>query len=246
MATPGPNRSPASGHYTVTTGRTGKTYHLPSIHLGVQGTNVMRLSRSLDNTVWEKGVYGAVYRANLAIAKECQRIAAELLKGSLVRPSQSTGRLEEAISDPDVVYADATKIIIGVGEVLDTKAVYWRAVEEGMDPLPFTAFGFWTTAGRGESGPLSGPSGDRNGRPIIMAFDSAPNAKRFFTWKFDRGIEPHLFFAKAWDEVRSNGYVEEAYRQAFLQTTGPNGRPLEFGSAFSSKFGRSAGAGDFG
>lgn len=240
---PGPARQP-SGNYTVRTKRTGKVYSLPAVQMAVRGTPVMDLTRTLDGSRWMKGVYGAVYRANLSIARECQRVAIQKLKESLVRPGQSTGKLAEAIAQPGAVYADATKIIVGVGEVIDAEAKYWRAIEEGMDPLPFTAFGFWTTAKRGSGGGgLQGPmEGANNGRPIIMSFDKAPNAKHFFTWRFTRGIEPHLYFADAWDEVRDSGFVEQAYVRAFAETPGAG----EFVPSFTGRFGREPGAGDFG
>lgn len=236
---PGPSRAPG-GSYSVRTKLTGKTYSLGQVYLGVSGTPVMRLGRSLDGLNWVKGAYGAIYRANLAIARETQRQAVEKLKSTLVRPGQSTGNLERAISQPGAVYADGSRIIIGVGEVIDAEAKYWRAVEEGMDPLPFTAFGFWTEAGRGGSGPLGPPGGSNTGRPIILSFNSEPNAKRFFVWRFTRGIEPHQFFSDAWDDVRASGYIEEAYAEAFA------GVGLDFEPTFAARMGRSSGAGDFG
>lgn len=203
----------------------------------------MRLARSLDNRHWERGAYQAVYRANLRIARRVQEQAARNLKATIVRREQSTGTLEKAILDPRAVYADAQRIVIGVGDYLDMAARYWRAVESGAPGLQGrVVFGFWTRAPRGDRGKvaLEGPiGGEKSGRPIIASWDAPPmGMKHFFAWTIEHPTQAHWYFLNAWNSVGSSGFMERAYREEFRQVIGPNGKPIHLGQRFRAYHGR--------
>lgn len=231
----------------------GESEFGPSVYLGVERTPVMRLSRTLTNRSWQTGAYGAIYRANLRIAQEVQRRAVINLKSTIVRPAQSTGNLEDAISDPRAVYADALRIVVGVGDFLDAKAAYWRAVEGGAPGLKGrVVYGFWTNAPRGDTGKVSvhGPRrGVKTGRPLVMSFDEPPDIANdfrdpstgrvpYFTWTIENPTEAHWYFLNAWQSVGASGFMEKAYRDEFRQVTGPNGKPMSLGRAFRAYHGR--------
>lgn len=240
-ARPGPARRP-----------TGESQFGASAYLGIERTPVMRLSRTLTGRTWQTGAYQAIYRANLRIAAEVQRRAADNLRSSLVRPTQSTGTLENAITDPRAVYADALRIIVGVGDFLDAKASYWRAVEGGAPNLKGrVVYGFWTNAPRGDRGRVSvhGPRrGIKTGRPLIMSWDTPPDIANdfrgpggqvpYFSWTIENPIEAHWYFLNAWTQVGRSGFMERAYREEFRQVTGPNGKPMSIGRAFRAYHGR--------
>ena len=236
----------------------GEAVHGPSVYLGVERTPIMRLSRNLSNRAWQAGAYGAIYRANLRIAREVQERAVNNLKATLVRPTQSTGNLEAAISDPRAVYADAQRIIVGVGDFLDAKASYWRAVEGGAPGLKGRVFyGFWTNAPRGDTGRVSthGPMwGVKTGRPIVMSVDEPPEIdmsnpgggrRPFFTWTIENPTEAHWYFLNAWTQVGRSGFMERAYRDEFANVLGPNGKPIILGNLFRAYHGRPMLSGDF-
>lgn len=211
----------------------------------------MRLARSADNAQWEAGIYGAVYQANLAIARAVQERARKLLADSIVRPDQRTGRLEEAVGDSRAVYADAQRIIIGVADYLDSVARYWRPVEEGAPKLAdIIWYGFWVNAprfagvGKGE---LHGPmEGVKTGRPIVMSVNEPPfGAKHFFTWRIHNVPEGKFFFAHAWEEARS-GLIEQIYQDEIAKVTGPDGRPLRLAQLFRGRTGTALTRASFG
>lgn len=236
---PGPARVPR-----------GEAEHGPSVYLAVERTPIMRLARSLDNRHWEAGAYGAVYRANLRIAREVQTRAARNLKATIVRKQQSTGTLEKAILDPRSVYADAQRIIIGVGDFMDARASYWRAVESGAPNLQGRViFGFWTRAPRSERGKvaLEGPmGGEKSGRPIVVSWDTPPmGMKHVFSWSIEHPTQAHWYFFNAWNDVGSSGFMERAYRDEFRGVLGPNGKPIILGNRFKAYHGRPVVGEDF-
>lgn len=246
---PGPARRPS-----------GELEYGPAAYLGIERTPIMRLSRSLSNRTWQTGAYQAIYRANLEIAREVQRRAVIGLKGSIVRPAQSTGTLEDAISDARAVYADALRIIVGVGDFLDAKASYWRAVEGGAPGLKGrVVYGFWTNAPRGDSSRVSvhGPRrGVKTGRPLVMSYDEPPDIANdfrdgatgrvpYFKWTIENPTEAHWYFLNAWNSVGASGFMERTYRDEFKQALGPNGKPINLNRAFRAYHGRPLLGGEF-
>lgn len=223
---------------------------LGEVYLSVEKTPVMRLSRSLDNRTWEAGAYGAIYRANLRIAKAVQEKAVENLRASTERPAQHTGTLERAIMGKGAVYADAQHIIIGVAEWMDREASYWRPVEEGAPGLMGRiAYGFWTRAPRWDRGRVAveGPMpGEKSGRPLILEWDSPPfNMRRYHSWAIEYPTQAHWFFLNAWNEIGQSGFAERAYREEFRSATGPNGKPINLPASFRALQGRPLSSADF-
>lgn len=209
-----------------------------NVLFALERTPVMLLARSGDNRAWEQGVYGAIYRANLRIAREGQRRAVANLETSLVRPLQRTGRLEAAVANPQAVYADGSRIVLGVGDFLDRVARYWRQIEfgsggeSGLEPrsrlLGQVFRGMFTPAGKGGTGPLEAPkAGVTTGRPII--FDTSA-----FTFTIDKPIAAHWYFRRAWESLDA-GYAEGVYAEELGRVTGPSGRPLKLASAFRAR-----------
>lgn len=195
----------------------------------------MRLARTLDNKNWEPGFYRAIYQSNLRIVHEVQKLAVKKLKESIVRSEQTTGTLGKAIEDSRAVYADGTKMIVGVGDFLDIAASYWRPVEFGAPGMvgEKVYFGFWTRALRFDTGKLEGPiAGEKSGRPIIMGIDEPPAGKRHTFWTIKNPTQAHYFFQGAWDEVGQSGRMEEIYREEIGQVIGPNGRPFSLPERF--------------
>lgn len=237
---PGPSRAPSGD----------EREHGPSIYLAVERTPVMRLSRTLDNRSWVPGMYGAIYRANLRIAREVQRVAVELLAQRIVRPSQKTGRLERAVADPRAVYADALRIVIGVAEWLDAQASYWRPVEMGAPNLRGrVVYGFWTRASRLDRGRLTdlhGPiRGEITGRPIVLSWDEPPGRRFAFAFTIENPTQAHYFFLDAWNRVGESGFMERVYREEFAQVTGPGGGPISLPDTFQAYHGRPLTDADF-
>lgn len=241
---PGPSGAPRVGESDQIPGST-------SVYLMAERTPVMRLARTLDNKNWAPGAYQAVYRANLRISKEVQRVAIEKLKATIVRREQSTGKLEEAISDPQAVYADGQRIVVGVGDFLDVKASYWRPVEMGAPGLQGrVAYGFWTRAPRSDRGKVGveGPMpGEKSGRPLILSWDVPPDDfhRNFYTWTIEHPTQAHFYFLNAWDEVGQSGFMEDTYREEFAAVIGPNGRPMSLPDTFRVYHGRPALGSDF-
>ncbi len=223
---PGPRGRPAGG-----------------LQFSIEGTPVMRLSRTSDNRAWAKGIYGAIYRGNLRIAREAQDRALAELEASIVRPEQETGRLERALSSPQAVYADALRFGIGDTRFLDREVRYWRAIEYGMTTLVGREFrGMWTNAPKftgGRVGLVYPQRGVRTGRPIIFPFTFARK------WTIERPIEPHLFLTNAWNSIKADR-VRAIYRDELSQVVGPKGQRLQLGTIFRSRYGRSLGDADLG
>ena len=223
---------------------------LGEVYLAVERTPIMRLSRSLSNRSWEVGAYGAIYRANLKIARAVQEKAVENLRQTTVRPAQSTGTLERAIGSPDAIYADGQRIVIGVADYLDAQARYWRAVESGAPRLlGRIVYGYWTNAPRSNRGrvAIEGPrSGVATGRPLVLEWDTPPfNQRRFFSWVIEHPTQAHWFFLNAWDELGRSGFLEATYREEFRTAIGPNGQPIDLPARFQAYHGRPVTSADF-
>lgn len=188
---------------------------------------------------------GAVLDAHETLAKKVQELAAENLRTSLLRPSVSTGRLEEAILDPRDIIADRFQWGVGnIAWLAQSPAKYWRTQEQGSLAVwkhPFSGTILRGTWGGSISGFYSNRWGEvaRGGAPIPVGKGGKfiplglrgeqavfrPNAKghKEAFGKLGNGlgsivtkeIAPKDYFKKAFEELGGVAGVQQAYRDAF-------------------------------
>jgi hypothetical protein len=188
---------------------------------------------------------GAVADAHEALAKKVQAAAADNLRANILRPAVSTGRLEEAIRDPQDIIFDRFQWGVGrIAWLAASPAKYWRTQEEGSLAVwkhPFAGTVLRGTWGGSISGFYANRWGTvaRGGRPIPVGSGGKfiplgtkgqqavlrPNAKGHarVLAKVGSGlgsvvhteIAPKEFFTKAFADLGGVAAVQQAYKDAF-------------------------------
>lgn len=199
-----------------------------------QATSLFRDPKGLFTTFGSE-----VYTANERLALKLQKLVAQSLRQSLVRPRTSTGMLERALLNQRNRIVTNAGFGVGIPSYLDDSAAkYWEQIDVGSTAhLGQKMKGLWgdTIAYRGPDYIKGDPTSQRDIVGDVTPFGagagqgfrpfSASSAKQAlrdaghptkgYSGVIKKAIEPHEYFRAGWDALGGLNGIQQEYDRAF-------------------------------